>query len=122
MRKPRDIEPVATERRRITKESEPNYHTTKLFSGNLLAIEVRKRQIVMGKPLYLGLIMLELNKILKYEFQYNYLKTKNGGKEKLCFIVYIKTDDIYKEISENLETRFDTSSLELDRPFAKRKK
>ena len=114
MRKPRDIKPVATERRRIRKESEPNYHTTKLFSGNLLAIEMRKRQIVMGKPLYLGLIILELNKILKYEFQYNFVS--------LCFIVYIKTDDIYKEISENLETRFDTSSLELDRPFAKRKK
>ena len=44
-------------------------------------------------------------------------KTKNGEKVKLCFIVYIKTDDIYKDIPENLETRFDTSSLELDRPL-----
>ena len=42
VRKPRDIKLVATERRRTRKESEPNYHTTKLFSGNLLAIEMKK--------------------------------------------------------------------------------
>ena len=32
------------------------------------------------------------------------------------FIVYIKTDDIYKDVAEDVETRFDTSSYELDRP------
>ena len=37
------------------------------------------------------------------------------------FIVYIKTDDIYKDIAENIETRFDTSNYELDRPFSKGK-
>ena len=117
VRKPRDIKLVATERRRTRKESEPNYHTTKLFSGNLLAIEMKKKQIVMSDPVYLRLIILELSKIIMYEFWYSYVKTKNGEKVKLCFIVYIKTDDIYKDIPENLETRFDTSSLELDRPL-----
>ena len=39
----------------------------------------------------------------------------------LCFNVYIKTDDIYKNIAENFETRFDTSIYELDRPLPKRK-
>ena len=38
---------------------------------------------------------------------------------KLCFIVYIKRDDIYKDIAEDVETRFDTSSYEFDRPFPK---
>ena len=37
------------------------------------------------------------------------------------FIVYIKTDDIYKDIAENIETRFDTSNYELDRPLSKGK-
>ena len=39
-----------------------------------------------------------------------------------CFIVYIKIDDIYKDLEENIETRFDTSNYELDRPLPKGKK
>ena len=38
-----------------------------------------------------------------------------------CFIVYIKTDGIYKDIIEDAETRFDTSNYELDRPLSKGK-
>ena len=53
-----------------------------------------------------------------HEFWYGYVKLKYGEKAKLCymntdnFIVYIKTDDIYKEIAEDVETRFDTSSYD----------
>ena len=62
-----------------------------------------------------------------YEFWYNYVKPKYGEKAKLCymdtngFIVYIKTDDIYKDIPEDVETIFDTSNYELDRPLPKEK-
>ena len=70
--------------------------------------------------MYLGLSILELSKILMYEFWYDYVKPKYGKKSKLCwkdthsFIVYIKTDDIYKDIAEDVETRFDTSNYELE--------
>ena len=37
------------------------------------------------------------------------------------FVVHVKTDDIYKDIAEDVETRFDTSNLELDRPLLKGK-
>ena len=37
----------------------------------------------------------------------------------LCFIAYIKTDDIYKDIAEDVRTRFNTSSYQLDRPLPK---
>ena len=66
----------------------------------------------MNKPVYLGLSILKLNKILVYKFWYDYVKTKYGKKAKLCymdtksFIVYIKTDDIYKDIAD-VETGFD---------------
>ena len=56
-----------------------------------------------------------------YEFWYDYVEPKYGEKTKLCFIVYIKTDDIYKDIAEDVETRFDTSNYELDRPLPKGK-
>ena len=68
MRKHRDIKLVTTERRRNYLVSEPNYHTTKFFTENLLVTEMKKMQIVMNKPVYLGLSILELSKILMYEF------------------------------------------------------
>ena len=55
------------------------------------------------------------------------LKPKYGEKAKLChmytdsFIVFIKADDIYKDIAEDVETRFHTSNFELDRPLPKGK-
>ena len=68
MRKLRDIKLLTTERTTKYLESEPNYHITKVFSENLLAMAMRKQQIVMSKPVYLELIILELSKILMYEF------------------------------------------------------
>ena len=61
------------------------------------------------------------------EFWYDYVKPKYGEKTKMfymnadSFIVYIKTDDIYKDIADDFETRFDTSNYELDRPLPKGK-
>ena len=81
----------------------------------------------MNKPVHLELSVLELSKILMYEFWYEYVTPEYGGKVKLCymdtgsFTVYIKTDDIYKDIAENVETRFDASNYELDRPSPKGK-
>ena len=53
VRKHSDIKLVTTERRRNYLVLEPNYHTTKFFTGNLLAIEIRKTEILMNKPIYL---------------------------------------------------------------------
>ena len=62
-----------------------------------------------------------------YEFWYDYVKPTYGEKAKLCymdtdgFIVYIKTDDIYKDTAEDVEIRLDTSNYELDKPLPKEK-
>ena len=74
MTKQRDIKLLKTEKRRNYLVSEPNYHTTKLFRENLLAIEMKKTQIYINKPVYLGLSILELSKIVMYEFWYDYVK------------------------------------------------
>ena len=120
VRKHNDSKIVPTERRRNSMVSEPNYHTTKFFAENL-SIELKQPELLMrNKPVNLGLSILELSKILMYEFWSDYVKPKYGGKVKLCyidtgsFIVYVKTDDNYKDIAEDVETRFDTSSYELD--------
>ena len=117
---------VTTEKRRNYLLSEPNYQSTKFFSENLLAIETKKPHIFMIKPVYLGLSILELSKIVMYEFWCDYLKSNSGKIAKLCstdtdsFIVYIKTEDIYADISKDVEARFDTTSYKLDRKLPKK--
>ena len=79
----------------------------------------------MNKPVYLGLSTLKLSKILMYQFWYDYLKPKYGENGNLCyvdaesFIVHVTTDDAYKDIAVDLETRSDTSNFEIDRPLIK---
>ena len=76
VRKHRDIKLVTTEKRRNYLVSEPNYHSTKFFSENLLAIEMTKTQMFMNKPVYLSLSILDLSKKAMYEFLYDYIKPK----------------------------------------------
>ena len=67
-RKHRDIKLVTADKRRNQLVSEPNYHATKWFSENLLAIEMKKTKVKINKPVYLGLSILEISKTLMYEF------------------------------------------------------
>ena len=54
--------------------SELSYHTTKFFTKNLLAIEMKKTEIFVNRPVYLGLSVLELSKIVIYDSWYDYIK------------------------------------------------
>ena len=104
--------------------SEPNYRTINYISENLSIIEMRKTKVKMNKPIYLGLSVLEISKILMYEFWYDYMKPKYGDNVKLCymntdsFIINIKIEDFYKDIANDVEKRFDTSNYEVDRPLS----
>ena len=72
VRKHRDIKLEATEEKRSKLVSEPNYYTTKHFSENLLAIEMKKTEVRMNKPIYLRMSILDISKTLMYEFWYDY--------------------------------------------------
>ena len=85
VRKHRDIKLVTTDVKRNKLVSEPNYHTTKRFSENLLAIEMKKIKVKMNKPIYLGMSILDISKTLMYRFWYDYLKSKYEDKVKLCY-------------------------------------
>ena len=74
IRKHKDIKLVTNNTRRKKLASEPNYHTCKHFSENLIAIEMRKRKIHMRKPVYIGQAVLDISKTLMYEFWYDYIK------------------------------------------------
>ena len=63
VRKHRDIKLVTTDKRRNQLVSEPNYHTTKHFSENLMA---KKAKLKMNKPIYLGMSILDISKTFMY--------------------------------------------------------
>ena len=102
IRKHRDIKLVTTDKKRIKFVSEPNYHTINLISEDLSIIEMKKTKVKMNKPIYLELPILEISKILMYEFWYDYMKPKYNVNAKLCymgtdsFIMNIKTNYFYK--------------------------
>ena len=132
VRKHRDIKLVTTDKRRNQLVSEPNYHTTKYFSENLLAIEMKKTKVKMNKPVYLGMSILDISKTLMYEFWYDYIKPKYQDRAKLCymdtdsFVIHIKTEDFYEDIANDVEKWFDTSNYDEDDnrplPLGKNKK
>ena len=123
IRKHRDIKLVTTDKKRSKLVSEPNYHTINLISENLSIIEMKITKVKMNKPIYLGLSILQISKILMYEFWYDYMKPKYGNKVKLCytdmdtFIINIKTNYFYEDISDDVECKFDTSNYEVKRPL-----
>ena len=116
IRKHRDTKLVTMDKIRSKLASEPNYHTINLISEYLSIIEMKKTKIKMNKPIYLGFSILEISKILMYELWYDYMKPKYNDNVKLCymdtdsFVMYIKTNDFYKDISNDVECKFDTSN------------
>ena len=130
VRKHRDIKLVTTDKKRRKLVSEPNYHTMNYISENLSILEMKRTKVKMNKLVYLGLSILEISKLLMYEFWYDYMKPKYGDSVKLCymdtdsFIMNIKTEDFHKDIANDVEKRFDTSNYEVDRslPTGKNKK
>ena len=121
VRKHRDIKLVKYDKKRNKLVSEPNFHTMKLIDNNLAIIEMKKVKVKMNKPIYLGLSILD--KITIYEFWYDYVKIEYEDKAQLCymdtdsFVVNIKTKYFYKDISQYVNKRFDTSNYTFDRPL-----
>ena len=89
-----------------------------------MGCEMGKVKVVMNKPIYLGQAILDLSKIIMYEFHYDYMKPKYGDEKlRLCYmdtdspIYQIETGDFYKDIADDVLTRFDTSGYILNRPL-----
>ena len=123
VRKHRDIKLVIKEKIRNQLVSQPNYHTIKWFSENSIAIDMKNTKVKINKPIYLEFSILDLSKIVIYEFSYDYIKPKYDKKAKLCcmdtdsFIIHINTKYFCKDIADDVEKRSDTSNYEVDRPM-----
>ena len=122
---------MTTEEQRSQLVSESDYHTNKHFTENL-GLEMKKTKVKMNKPVYLGMSILYISKVLMYKFWYDYIKPKYGDRAKLCytdtdsFIIHIFTEHFLEDISSDVERWFDTSNYdEIDKrplPIGKNKK
>ena len=89
--------------------AKPNYERTTIFSEDLVAVHMRKTELVFNKPVYLGMSILNISKTLMYDFHYNYIKKKYGPKAKLLmtdtdsFMYEIHTEDFFKDIREDIK-------------------
>ena len=92
----------------------PNFKSGTLLGPDLMGCEMGKVKAVMKKPVYLGQAILDLSKLIMYEFHYNEMLSKYSDL-KLCYmdtdsLIYsIGTEDFYKDIANDVKTRFDTS-------------
>ena len=114
----RVVKLVAKEERRKKLVSEPNYDSCKQFSDSLMAIEMRKTEVLMDNPIAVGQAILDISKTLTYEFWYDYLKPKYQDNIKLCymdtdrFILQIQTDNFFNDINNDVNKWFDTSNYD----------
>ena len=79
---------------------------------------MQKTKVKMTNPIYLDMSILDISKILMYEFWYDYIKPKYGDRAKLCymdtdsFVIYLETEDFYKDITNDVDRWFDTSNFD----------
>ena len=124
IRKHRDIKLVNNKENYLKQVMKPNFKGGVLMGADWMSCEMGEVKVKMNKPVYLGQAILDLSKTIMYEFHYDYMKQKYDEKSlKLLYmdtdsLVYdIKTEDFYKDIAEDVETRFDTSGYEPNRPL-----
>ena len=102
--------------------SRPNFDRATIFDKNLIAVHMKKTEVFFNKPVYVGQAILDLSKTLMFNFHYNYIQKKYKQRAELLFtdtdsLMYqIYTDDFYKDISHDIETKFDTSDYPPDHP------
>ena len=117
-----DVRLVNTKEKLRKLVAKPNFKSRKIFNENLVSVHMSKTSLLMNKPIYLGMCILDLSKIIMYDFHYNYIKSKYADKAKLLFtdtdsLMYeIETEDFYKDISGDVKDRFDTSDYPENHP------
>ena len=122
IRRHRDIKLVNNEKDYLKAVMKPNFKSGTLLGPDLMGCEMGKVKVVMNKPVYLGQAILDLSKLIMYEFHYDHMLPKYRERIKLCymdtdsFVYDINTEDFYKDIAGDVETRFDTSGY-CDRPL-----
>ena len=125
IRKHRNIKLITSRESCLRTVMKPSFKSGVLFGENKMGCEMVKIKVVMNKPVYLGQAILDLSKIIMYEFHYDYMKQKYNNNKliQLCYmdtdslVYHIKTEDFYADIADDVPTRSDTSGYCSNRPL-----
>ena len=114
LRKRVDVKRVTTDKKLDKLTSKPTYVSSKIFNENLMAVHKIKKVLILNRPAYVGMCIIDLSKTLMYDFHYNYIKNKYGDRAKLLFtdtdsLTYeIEAEDVYMDFW-NDKDMFDNS-------------
>ena len=122
IRNRKDIKLVTSKKSALKLIAKPNFKHRTIFTENLISVHMGKTKLIFNKPVYVGMCILDVSKTLMYDFHYNYIKKKYAEKalllmtdtDSLCY--ELETEDFYKDISSDIEAKFDTSAYPKDHP------
>ena len=122
IRKRQNVKIVDNRELALKLSSKPNFDRATIFDENLVACHMKKTEVYFNKPIFVGQAILDLSKTLMFDFHYNYIRKKYGDKAELLFtdtdsLMYlIQTQDVYKDFSEDVRRKFDTSDYPENHP------
>ena len=117
-----DVRLVTNEKKLDKLTSKPTYVSSKIFNENLMAVHKVKETSTLSRPAYVGMCILDLSKMLMYDFHYNYIKKKYNNRARLLFtytdsLTYeIEAEDVYKDFW-NDKDMFDNSDYPESSPY-----
>lgn len=109
-----DVKLLNDSKKFVQYASKPHFKDFEIFSNDLAAIKMGKTHVVYNRPMIVGMCILDLSKVLMYDFHYNVIQKRYGDKAKLCFTdtdsltYHIQTEDVYADMKDNIEL-YDTS-------------
>ena len=122
LRKRVDIRVVTNEKKLDKFTAKPTYVSSKIFLKNLMAVHKVKETLTLNRTAYVGMCILDLSKMLMYDFHYNYIKKKYNSRARLLFtnmdsLTYeIEAEDVYKNFWNNKDM-FDDSDYPESSPY-----
>ena len=100
----------------------PSFARANIFDNDLAAVQMHKSRLVLNRPIYVGMSVLDLSKSLMYEFYYTQMKAQYGDRVELLYtdtdslLLEIQTEDVYRDMAEH-QSLYDTSDYPEDHPL-----
>jgi hypothetical protein len=106
----------------IKLSAKPRYKCSKVFNDNVVGVEMHKAKVELNKPIITGFCILELSKVLMYDFHYNVIRKKYGDRAKLLFTdtdslcYHIQIEDVYEDF-KSIKEQMDFSDYDKNHPL-----
>ena len=122
LRKRVNIQLVHQKQRLHKLTMKPGFKSFKIFNEDLASVELVKQKLLLNRPIYVGFTILDVSKVLMYDFHYNYIKKKYcacaellfSDTDSLCYNIF--TNDVYEDLKEDKD-RFDFSEYPITHPL-----